>query len=106
MRDRLDTARAQDPRNPGPDPQLASDDCPASMSPLTALEIRAGKTVRLEPGGCPITVLGLTGRFSDGDMLPVTLTFGKAAAIEMEVMVDPAGGPAMEHDDDRAMPSE
>jgi copper(I)-binding protein len=76
------------------------------MSPLTVLEIPGGKTVRLEPGGCPITVLGLTARFSDGDMRPVTLTFGKAVAIEMEVMVDPAGGMAMEHDHDRAMPSE
>jgi copper(I)-binding protein len=76
------------------------------MSPLTALEIPAGETVRLEPGGYHIIVLGLTGRFSEKDMLPVVLTFEKAGTIEMEVMVDPAGGMAMEHDRDRAMPSD
>ena len=78
----------------------------ASMSPVEALEIPAGDTVLLEPGGYHIMFMGLTGRFAEGDMLPVTLTFEKAGAIEMEFMVDPADGTAMEHDHDRAMPSE
>jgi copper(I)-binding protein len=78
----------------------------ASMSPVEMLEIPAGDTVLLEPGGYHIMFMGLTGRFSEGDMLPVTLTFEKAGAIEMEFMVDPADGTAMEHDHDRAMPSE
>ena len=76
----------------------------ASMSPVAALEIPAGETVLLEPGGYHIMFMGLTGRFSEGDMLPVTLTFEKAGAIEMGFMVDPAGGTAMEHDHDRTMP--
>lgn len=78
----------------------------ASMSPVEALEIPAGDTVLLEPGGYHIMFMGLTGRFSEGDMLPVTLTFEKAGAIEMEFMVDPADGTAMEHDHDMAMPSD
>ena len=78
----------------------------ASMSPVAALEIPAGDTVLLEPGGYHIMFMGLTGRFSEGDMLPVTLTFEKAGAIEMEFMVDPADGTAMEHDHDMKMPSD
>jgi hypothetical protein len=78
----------------------------ASMSPVEMLEIPAGETVLLEPGGYHIMFMGLTGRFSEGDMLPVTLTFEKAGAIEMEFMVDPADGAAMKHDHDMAMPSE
>ena len=78
----------------------------ASMSPVKALEIPSGETVLLEPGGYHIMFMGLTGRFSEGDMLPVTLTFEKAGAIEMEFMVDPADGTAMEHDHDMAMPSD
>jgi hypothetical protein len=75
----------------------------ASMSLVEALEIPAGDTVLLEPGGYHIMFMGLTGRFSEGDMLPVTLTFEKAGAIEMEFMVDPADGAAMEHDHDHDM---
>jgi copper(I)-binding protein len=76
----------------------------ASMSPVKVLEIPAGDTVLLEPGGYHIMFMGLTRPFSEGDMLPVTLTFEKAGAIEMEFMVDPAGGTAMEHDHDLGMP--
>jgi hypothetical protein len=76
----------------------------ASMSPVKALEIPAGETVLLEPGGYHIMFMGLTGRLSEGDMLPVTLTFEKAGAIEMEFMVDPAGGAMMGHDHDMVMP--
>jgi copper(I)-binding protein len=78
----------------------------ASMSPVEALEIPAGDTVLLEPGGYHIMFMGLTGRFSEGDMLPVTLTFETAGAIEMQFMVDPANGAAMAHDHDMAMPSD
>ena len=78
----------------------------ASMAAVTALELPAGDTVLLEPGGYHIMFMGLTGRFSEGDMLPVTLTFENAGAIEMEFMVDPADGAAMEHDHDRTMPSD
>ena len=78
----------------------------ASMSPVAALDIPAGDTVVLEPGGYHIMFMGLTGRFSEGDMLPVTLTFEKAGAIDMEFMVDPADGAEMAHDHDMAMPSD
>ena len=78
----------------------------ASMSRVDALVIPGGDTVLLEPGGYHIMFMGLTGRFSEGDMLPVTLTFEKAGAIEMEFMVDPAGGAAMAHDHEMAAPTE
>ena len=78
----------------------------ASMSPVKALEIPSGETVLLEPGGYHIMFMGLTGRFTEGDMLPVTLTFERAGAIDMEFMVDPADGAAMVHDHDMAMPSD
>lgn len=78
----------------------------ASMSPVEALEIPAKETVLLEPGGYHIMFMGLTGRFAEGDMLPVTLTFEKAGAIEMDFMVDPAGGAMVGHEHDMVMPSE
>jgi hypothetical protein len=71
------------------DPQGVS-----SMTHVAALEIPAGQTVTLAPGGHHVMFLGLTQRLAEGDLLPVTLTFERAGPVEVEFMVDPprAGG--------------
>ena len=62
----------------------------ARMIALPALDIPAGDTVVLEPGGMHVMFLGLKPGLAEGQMLPATLTFEKAGPMEIEFMVDPA----------------
>lgn len=64
----------------------------ARMVPLEGLEIPAGDTVVLEPGGMHVMLMGLTGPLTEGQMVPGVLVFEKAGRVEMEFMVDPASG--------------
>lgn len=64
----------------------------ASMKHVEALEIPAGDTVVLEPGGYHIMLMGLTRPLNVGDMLPATLIFEHGGRAEIEFMVDPADG--------------
>jgi copper(I)-binding protein len=64
----------------------------ASMTHLDAVEIPAGDTILLEPGGIHIMLMGLTGTLTEGDMIPGALIFEQAGRIEIEFMVDPPGG--------------
>jgi copper(I)-binding protein len=63
-----------------------------SMSHLDAIEIPAGDTILLEPGGMHVMLMGLTADLSAGDMVEGTLIFEKAGRVEIEFMVDPQGG--------------
>ena len=64
----------------------------ASMTPVEALEIPAGDTILLEPGGYHIMLMGLTQPLNVGDMLPATLIFEQGGRVEITFMVDPADG--------------
>ncbi len=64
----------------------------ARMMHVEALEIPAGDTIVLEPGGMHVMLMGLTGAMVEGDMIPATLIFEHAGRVEMEFMVDPPGG--------------
>lgn len=64
----------------------------ARMMHVEALEIPAGDTIVLEPGGLHVMLMGLTGVMHEGDMIPATLIFEHAGRVEMEFMVDPPGG--------------
>lgn len=64
----------------------------ASMAHVKSLEIPAGDTVVLEPGGYHIMLMGLNQPLTEGDMLPATLIFEQAGRVEIEFMVDPADG--------------
>lgn len=55
------------------------------------VEIPAGGTVALEPGGLHIMFMKLTGPLVEGTKIPVTLTFEKAGSVDVELSV---GGPA------------
>ena len=64
----------------------------AKMSHVESVEIPAGDTVLLEPGGLHVMLMGLTGTLTEGDMIKATLIFEHAGRVEIEFMVDPPGG--------------
>ncbi|GGB51521.1 hypothetical protein GCM10011316_24430 [Roseibium aquae] len=61
------------------------------------IEIPAGETVMLQPGGLHIMFMGLNGKFEEGTMIPVTLTFEKAGTIDVELAVGAMGSKTMNH---------
>ena len=64
------------------------------MFPVEAIEIPAGDTVALEPGGYHIMLFGARKMFKPGDTLPLVLTFEKSGEARIEAMVekiDPSG---------------
>jgi copper(I)-binding protein len=62
------------------------------------LEIPAGGTVALSPGGgMHLMLINLTAPLKEGDMVPVTLEFAKAGKVEVQFMVGPANATSMEH---------
>jgi copper(I)-binding protein len=67
------------------------------MRPLAAgLELPAGKTVALEPGGYHVMLMDLKQPLKDGATVPVTLTIegrdGKRETLQLEVPVKPLAG--------------
>lgn len=64
------------------------------------VEIPAGETIVLAPGGIHIMFMGLTQAFVEGESVPVTLTFEKAGPVEVLLPVGAAAAAApeaMEH---------
>jgi periplasmic copper chaperone A len=74
------------------------------MRELTdGLEIPAGQTVTLAPGGYHVMFMGLNQAFVEGETVTITLVFEKAGAVDVELPVlgaaaDSAGHGAMEMD--------
>lgn len=68
----------------------------ATMAHVVALDIPAGETVVLEPGGVHIMLMRLTQTLAVGDMVPATLILEHTGRVEIEFMVDPADG-SMDH---------
>lgn len=60
------------------------------MRPVSRLEIAAGATVRLEPGGHHLMLFGLTGTPAVGETVELTLTFETAG--EVTVMAEVRAG--------------
>lgn len=87
-------------RNPGAADRLLSVETPAAgmahlhgsfvengiarMRPVAALDIPAGGTAVLEPGGLHIMLMDLDGRLVAGTRLPLTLRFERAGTLEVE----------------------
>jgi copper(I)-binding protein len=61
------------------------------MRPVTALELPAGKTVELKPGGFHVMLLDLKQTIKEGDVVPLTLVVeasdGKRTNIDVKVPV-------------------
>ena len=58
------------------------------------IDIAAGETVVLAPGGLHLMFMGLRQAFVEGSAIPVTLTFEKAGTIELELPVGAAAAAA------------
>lgn len=61
------------------------------------LEIPAGGSVTLGPGGYHIMLVGLERSLRRGDGVPLTLTFEHAGAVEVELAVEPIGAAGPGH---------
>lgn len=62
------------------------------------IEIAAGQSVALSPGGMHLMFMELKGAFKEGSEVPVTLTFEKAGPVEITLPVVAAGADAPAHD--------
>lgn len=61
------------------------------------LEIPAGGTAELTPGGLHLMLMNIVKPLKEGDMIPVTLEFAKAGKVEVQFMVGAANAASMEH---------
>lgn len=61
------------------------------MRQLESLDIAAGGTRKLAPGGDHIMLMGLKAPLSEGETFPLTLTFEKAGALVVTVTVTGVG---------------
>jgi periplasmic copper chaperone A len=75
-----------------------------TMRPIDGgLEIGAGASVELKPGGNHLMIMGLKSALREGDHVPITLTFEKAGAVTLDLIVramnaQNAGETPMDHD--------
>ena len=70
------------------------------MRPVTAIEVPAGGSVTLRPGGSHVMMTGLTQALRAGTTVPLTLNFERAGAVQVQVAVQGAGAsgpPAGQH---------
>lgn len=63
------------------------------------VEIPAGATVELKPGGYHVMYMGIDKPFAEGESVPTTLTFEKAGTVEVNFAVEKVGAkrPDMQH---------
>ncbi|HEY2928002.1 copper chaperone PCu(A)C [Piscinibacter sp.] len=61
------------------------------MRQVQSIELPAGKTVELKPGGLHIMLVGLKAPLKAGDHFPMKLSFAKAGELTVDVMVQAAG---------------
>ena len=71
--------------------EMARDGDVMRMQPVQAIEIPAGGSVTLRPGGLHLMLVGLSAPLRVGEAVPVTLTFEHAGAITVQVPVQAAG---------------
>jgi periplasmic copper chaperone A len=67
------------------------------MRPVDAIEVPAGATVMLQPGGLHIMFIGLNKTLKAGDSFPMTLKFEKAGEVKVDVKVTTMRADAGEH---------
>src|SRR5882672_8183033 len=66
---------------------MAIDNGVAKMTRLLAIELHPGVPVVFKPGGIHMMLLGLNHQLKEGETVPLTLTFEKADAIEVDAQV-------------------
>lgn len=63
------------------------------MRPVSAIDLPAGETVTLQPGGLHVMLINLKQSLEMGSSFPLTLNFEKAGQVQVTVEVNqPAGG--------------
>lgn len=71
------------------------------MRAVTGLDLPAGSTVELKPGGYHVMLMDLKKPLQDGDMVPLTLTVegkdGKRSTLEVQAPVKALASPAGGH---------
>jgi copper(I)-binding protein len=78
---------------------MKTEDGVMTMRPATdGVEIPAGKTLTLEPGGYHIMFIRPKAPFVQGETVPLTLTFAKAGPVEVELTISPIGAPGPKAD--------
>jgi periplasmic copper chaperone A len=58
------------------------------MQEVAAIEVPAGQTVELAPGGLHLMLMGLKAPLKAGDSFPMTLRFEKAGEVKVDVKVE------------------
>lgn len=61
------------------------------MRKLDSIDLPAGKTVALEPGGLHMMFIGLKAPLKVGDSFPLKLRFQKAGEVTVQVKIEAAG---------------
>ena len=68
------------------------------MRQVDGIELQAGKTVELKPGGYHVMFIGLKAPLKSGDSFPVKLKFEKAGEVTVDVKVEaPGADHSMKH---------
>ena len=67
------------------------------MRQVDAIDLPAGQTVELKPGGLHIMFMGLKAPLKEGDTFPLKLKFEKAGEVVVDVKVQQPKGAAAEH---------
>lgn len=60
------------------------------MREVPSIDLPAGSTVNMQPGGLHVMLMGLKQPLRQGEVFPLTLTFAKAGAVTVEVPVKTA----------------
>ncbi len=63
------------------------------MRQVQSIDVPAGGTAELKPGGLHVMLIGLSQPLTLGTKIPLTLTFERAGPVTVEVMVEAAGAP-------------
>jgi periplasmic copper chaperone A len=72
--------------------EMKMDNGVMKMRPVTGgLEIKPGQTVKLEPGGYHVMLVGLTQQLKQGEHFKATLEFAKAGKVEVDFSVEGFG---------------
>ena len=73
--------------------QMSMRDNQMTMAHVEAIDLPAGKTVQLAPGGYHVMLMGLKRQLKDGDTVPLTLVVehkgGKRDNVDVQVTVRP-----------------
>lgn len=77
--------------------QTVEEDGIARMNHVDRIEIPAGETVELTPGGFHVMFMGLEAPLVDGETFPATLIFENAGEVEIVFNVEARTTDAMDH---------